>query len=239
MSQISQTNTQLAIDAKLLEFRYANAQSPTINIPAWQVKTGERLFLQGASGTGKSTLLQLLSGLLVGTGSLSVAGTDLHGLSSTQLDHFRARNIGVVFQQFNLIPYLSTLDNVVLAASLAGGAYAPSAIRAQSLLTEVGLPQTLWQQPANTLSIGQQQRVAIARALINNPQILLLDEPTSALDEENQKRFMDVLQKHLEAHSTTVIFVSHDLRLATHFDRSITFADLSSVNTVETDINAH
>ena len=238
MLKIPHAHTDLAIEIQDLVFRYPKAQAPMLSIPHWQVKAGERLFLQGASGVGKSTLLQLLCGLHVGNvgkGKLSIAGVNLAELSAAKRDAFRALHIGMVFQQFNLIPYLSILDNVVLAASLAGGAYAASVLRAQNLLDEVGLPANMWQQPAATLSIGQQQRVAIVRALINNPQLLLLDEPTSALDDDNQARFMTVLQNYLETkttdmktQATTVIFVSHDIRLAKHFDRSVALTDLSA-----------
>jgi putative ABC transport system ATP-binding protein len=234
-----QPSTQLAIEAHSFEFRYSRAQPPVVCLPEWRVAAGEQLFLRGASGTGKSTLLQLLCGLRVGTGKLSIAGTNLSELSSAKRDSFRARHIGVVFQQFNLIPYLSMLENVVVAASLAGRAYAASAERAKFLLEEVGLSETLWRQQADTLSIGQQQRVAIARALINIPQLLLLDEPTSALDEANQARFMAVLTNHLETHPTTVVFVSHDLRLAKYFERSVTLAELSPVNENGACANAH
>ena len=228
----------LAIEAHSLEYRYPNTQAPALQVPTWEVTRGEQLFLQGHSGSGKSTLLQLLCGLRIGTGALCVAGCALNKLSSSKRDNFRARNIGVVFQQFNLIPYLSMLDNVVLAATLAGGAYAASAVKAKTLLESVGLPQRLWRQPAETLSIGQQQRVAIARALINSPQILLLDEPTSALDDGNQTLFMDLLLNHLKKHDTTTIFVSHDIRLARHFDRTVALSSLLQKPLASKD-NAH
>lgn len=223
------TNSQLAICAKALTFRYSGAFDPVISIPDWQVAVGERVFLQGASGSGKSTLLQLLCGLQIGKGKLSVAETELSQLSTAKRDRFRAQNIGMVFQQFNLIPYLSSLDNVVLAASLAGRAGAASTELARSLLNDTGLELKLWKHRADILSIGQQQRVAIARALINSPQILLFDEPTSALDDVNRNLFMQVLTQHLGAHTdTTAIFVSHDTRLASYFDKSIALSDLST-----------
>jgi putative ABC transport system ATP-binding protein len=219
----------LAICAKAFTFRYSGALEPIIGIPDWKMAVGERVFLHGASGEGKSTLLQLLSGLHTGSGKLSVAGVDLAELSLAKRDRFRAQNIGMVFQQFNLIPYLSSLDNVLLAASLAGRVNSESVELARSLLKDTGLDSKLWQQTADTLSIGQQQRVAIARALINAPPILLFDEPTSALDDVNRNLFMQVLSKHLEAHTkTTAIFVSHDARLASYFDYSIAISDLSS-----------
>lgn len=223
-----QGGSHLAVCAKALTFAYSGGLDPVIRIPDWQVAIGERVFLKGASGTGKSTLLKLLCGLHTGSGKLSVAGVELAELSSAKRDRFRVQNIGVVFQQFNLIPYLSSLNNVLLAASLAGCAGAKSKRLAQSLLNDTGLEPKLWQQRADTLSIGQQQRVAISRALINSPSVLLFDEPTSALDDANRNLFMQVLTQHLEEHSdTTAIFVSHDTRLASYFDHSIALSNLS------------
>lgn len=222
------SHAQFAIEASNLKYQYPGSNQPTLTIPNWQVKTGERLFLYGASGSGKSTLLQLLCGLRIGNGQLNVAGTDLATLSVAKRNRFRAENIGVVFQQFNLIPYLSMLDNLLLAASLNKGSDNAKLSKAEALLNDVGLDSALWKQPANTLSIGQQQRVAIARALINEPQILLLDEPTSALDEDNQSRFMEVLQNYIDHHSTTTVFVSHDSRLADHFDHSVSLHGLNT-----------
>jgi len=218
----------LAIKVSELSYRYSKALADALYIPHWQVCEGERIFLQGASGIGKTTLLQLLCGLKVGGGELCITGVDTNKLSRNKRDRFRARHIGMVFQQFNLIPYLSMTDNVVLAASLAGRTRGAK-LRACSLLEQVGLPQTLWKQAAETLSIGQQQRVAIARALINTPPVLLLDEPTSALDDANQLMFMGVLQEHLDQNpTTTVVFVSHDSRLESYFDKSVALSELSS-----------
>jgi putative ABC transport system ATP-binding protein len=222
------TNRPLAICANAFTFSFSNSLDPVIRIPDWQVAVGERVFLQGASGMGKSTLLKLLCGLHTGSGKLSVAGVELAALSSAKRDCFRAQNIGMVFQQFNLIPYLSSLDNVLLAASLANRVGTPPKELAQSLLNDTGLESKFWQQPADALSIGQQQRVAIARALINSPPILLFDEPTSALDDVNRNRFMQVFTRYLEAHTdTTAIFVSHDKHLASYFDHTIALSDLS------------
>lgn len=223
------SDSNLAICAKDMTFSFSKNLDPVIQISDWQVAVGERLFLKGASGMGKSTLLKLLCGLHIGSGKLSVANVELATLSPAKRDRFRAQNIGMVFQQFNLIPYLSSLDNVLLAASLAHRVDKPLKELAQSLLNDTGLESKLWQQPADTLSIGQQQRVAIARALINSPPILLFDEPTSALDDVNRDRFMHVLAQYLEAHTeTTAIFVSHDSRLASYFNRSVALSDLSN-----------
>lgn len=228
VSPSSALSGQPAISAEALRFSYSRAQQPVINIPQWRVGAGERVFLHGASGMGKSTLLQLLNGQLIGTGHLSVAGEELSQLSTSERNRFRALNIGTVFQQFNLIPYLSSLDNVALAAMLAGQSRVESTALARSLLNDTWLAPNLWCQRAEALSIGQQQRVAIARALINAPQILLFDEPTSALDETHRNLFMQVLIRHLDRHQhTTTIFVSHDTRLTSYFDKSVCLQDLA------------
>lgn len=199
-----------------------------MNIEAWQVAQGEHVFLRGASGSGKSTLLQILAGLMVGQGAIHVAGAEVNTLSQAQRNRFRARNIGMVFQQFNLIPYLSAVDNIVLAARLAGAGEGAQA-RAQTLLDTMGLASAARLKKANALSIGQQQRVAIARALINSPPVLLLDEPTSALDDENQSLFMTMLLQYLADHANTaVVFVSHDERLSSYFQHSVNLSDISN-----------
>lgn len=222
------TERNPAIDISSLSYSYPKAALETLHIPHWQVDVGEHVFLQGASGSGKSTLLQLLCGLKVGVGKLRIAGAALGQLSQAKRDQFRARHIGMVFQQFNLIPYLSAVDNVLIAANLAG--FTKDAKKqAEHLLNQVGLSHAAWRQAANGLSIGQQQRVAIARALINSPDLLLLDEPTSALDEANQMLFINALMHHLECHpTTTVVFVSHDARLASYFERSINLINIST-----------
>ncbi|SMF39625.1 putative ABC transport system ATP-binding protein [Alteromonadaceae bacterium Bs31] len=217
-----------AIEISSLVFRYPTAEVDALSIDQWRVASGEHIFLHGVSGCGKSTLLQLLCGLRVGLGQLSIAGTQIAGLTKAKRDRFRSLRIGMVFQQFNLMPYLSVLDNVVLAASLAGLTKHAKG-RAEQLLVQVGLTKHVWKQKANALSIGQQQRVAIARALINSPELLLFDEPTSALDTCNQKQFMTVLMNHLSLNpATTVVFVSHDKRLAPYFRQTIDLSDIST-----------
>ena len=202
-------------------FQYDKAPSTLLEIPNWHVQHGERLFLEGESGSGKSTLLKLLSGLELGQGKLTVNNIELAKLSARKRDRFRARHIGVVFQQFNLIPYLTAIENILLAASLAGNSNQNANEYAKTLLSEVGLKESEWHKTEKQLSVGQQQRVAIARALINTPKLLLLDEPTSALDSENAGLFMDLLFNLLDKHTSTVIFVSHDHRHASRFERQI------------------
>ena len=217
------------IDARGLRYRWPGAAADTLHIPALQLAAGEQLFLRGPSGSGKSTLLGLLAGVLAPTGgTLRLLGQDLGGLSGAARDHLRADQLGVIFQQFNLLPYLSVRDNVTLAlrfsARRRGLATADDAGR---LLAAMGLPEPLWQRPAALLSVGQQQRVAAARALIGQPALLLADEPTSALDEDARDAFMALLQRCCAESGSALVFVSHDARLAARFPR---VADLATLN---------
>jgi putative ABC transport system ATP-binding protein len=222
-------NSELpALLLQRVKFAYTPTSDTVIDIPVWQVAKGERIFLRGASGSGKSTLLNLLSGMLLSTeGEISVAGTVLNRLSARQRDRFRAQHIGVVFQQFNLIPYLSVMDNVLLAASFAGGLSQKTRAKAEHLFAQVNLPASLYDHKAMSLSIGQQQRVAIVRALLNSPDILLVDEPTSALDADNRDAFMALLLKVVAEQEASLVFVSHDLNLAHFFEKTV---ELNEIN---------
>ena len=199
-------------------FHYPGSDQSVLNIPHWSVDAGETVFLHGASGSGKSTLLNLLSGILLPSrGSLRVLDTALNTLSSRRRDAFRARHMGVVFQQFNLIPYLSVIDNIRLAPHFA---HRPCSIdQIQAMLSALDLEIAL-KQRASHLSIGQQQRVAIARAMIHQPELLIVDEPTSSLDERNRDRFMNLLLEQVKQQNSALIFVSHDAELARHFSRA-------------------
>lgn len=189
------------------------------------VDAGKSLFLHGPSGVGKSTLLNLIGGVLLPErGGVELLGQPLGQLSAAGRDAFRADHLGFVFQQFNLIPYLSVLDNVLLpcrfSARRAARAGDPLA-EARRLLGELDLAASLATVPAAELSVGQQQRVAAARALIGRPEIIIADEPTSALDAPRQSAFIDLLLDEAKAAGSTVVFVSHDERLATHFDEKL------------------
>jgi len=216
----------LVVSIENLRFRYHRDHPPVLDIPAWSVAPGEQLFLYGPSGAGKSTLLNLLAGIVLPeSGNIEILGTSLRALSSRQRDKWRARHIGVVFQQFNLIPHLDALNNITLAAYFAGTAHAKA--RASELLSALGIQPELHNQPTAHLSIGQQQRVAIARALINQPELLIVDEPTSALDQQNRDAFMSLLLSQVAQHNTALVFVSHDLTLAESFDRVQALTDLN------------
>ncbi len=206
-----------AIELKQLAFSYKPG-GWQLQIPQLILAKGQHLFVRGASGSGKTTLLNLLSGIARGqSGELYVNGLPLHQLSSAERDTLRARQIGVVFQQLNLIPYLSVLDNTLLSSHFAGQPKAASLVRAKALLSRLGLPANIHQQPASALSVGQQQRVAIARALLPKPALLIADEPTSALDTDNRDAFMRVMLTEADANGSTVIFVSHDASLQQYF----------------------
>ncbi|MGM0571007.1 ATP-binding cassette domain-containing protein [Marinobacter sp.] len=193
---------------------------PDISLPA-----GEHLFIHGPSGSGKTTLLSLLSGLNRATlGTIQVHGQDLTRLSGGARDRLRADRTGVIFQQFNLVPYLSALDNVTLPCRLSGRRRQQAgdpATAARQLMTALGLPAETLTRKAPELSTGQQQRVAAARALIGAPPLILADEPTSALDVENRDRFVALLLEQAARTGSSVVFVSHDPALASHFSNHL------------------
>ncbi len=216
------------IEIRDLSFQYSANAKPIIQIDEWKIRSGARVFLEGESGSGKSTLLKLLSGIHRGTGVLKISQKDLSKMSNQKRNQFRANNIGMVLQQFNLIPYLSSKDNLLLAASLSRNNSKETIKKAETLLDNVGISKRDWNKYPEKLSTGQQQRIAIARALINTPNLLLFDEPTSSLDENNTYIFMKLLFKMLEQHPSTLIFVSHDQRLASHFAERVSISRFSS-----------
>ena len=214
-----------ALVVRDLEFSWPRGGNFCLKLADLAVDAGKSLFLHGPSGSGKSTLLNLIGGVLLpARGSVSLLGQPLGELSASQRDAFRADHLGFIFQQFNLIPYLSVLDNVLLpcrfSARRAKRVSEPEA-EARRLLAALDLTEALLGRPAAELSVGQQQRVAAARALIGQPEILIADEPTSALDAERQAAFVELLLSEAKRGGSAVVFVSHDLRLAQHFDQSL------------------
>lgn len=193
-----------------------------IDLPGLTLGAGERLFIEGASGSGKSTLLSIIAGVIrPDRGRVQLLGRDLGALPAAHRDRFRADHIGLIFQQFNLIPYLDAVDNVLLACRFSPRRRArcldPRA-EARRLLRSMGLdtPQLL-ERPAARLSIGQQQRVAAARALIGSPELVIADEPTSSLDPPLRERFLALLFGECAAAGSALLFVSHDPSLAPFF----------------------
>ncbi|RUO26909.1 hypothetical protein CWE09_09520 [Aliidiomarina minuta] len=204
-----------------LKFQWNKKSNWQLNIAELQIQRGEHTFIKGASGSGKSTLLSLLAGLTTAqTGQIWINGKSLQ-TSARKRDRLRAQHIGFVFQQLNLIPYLSLRENILLPAYFAKERLQELVPRADMLLERLGLGDIDPDTQANKLSIGQQQRVAIARALITKPSILIADEPTSALDTDNRDGFLQLLIRESEACGTTIVFVSHDEGLRSHFPRTL------------------
>lgn len=220
----------MAIELKGVTFTHPGAtDKPVLQIADWRVESRERVFVHGPSGSGKSTLLNLVSGLLeCREGDVSVLGERLDRMSRRARDRFRANHIGYVFQRFNLIPYLNAVDNIELAKSFSAKAGRTKGITSvQPLLEALNVEPQEWRKPTSQLSMGQQQRVAIARALVNRPELLIADEPTSSLDENNRDTFLSVLMDIVEENDMTLLFVSHDMGLARHFNRVQALDDIN------------
>jgi putative ABC transport system ATP-binding protein len=189
------------------------------------VSQGEHLFIQGPSGCGKSTLLSLLAGVQPPqSGDCEVLGFNMATLSPVQRDRLRGEHMGVVFQQFNLLPYLDVQSNALLPTRLFASRAKASAAhwgsplqQAKALADRLKLPPQVWHQPVHQLSVGQQQRVAAVRALMGSPRLLIADEPTSALDDDNQMEFIDLLLDTAQQQNASVVMVSHNARLASRF----------------------
>jgi putative ABC transport system ATP-binding protein len=217
---INTSDEDMAIELSDVVHTYASKTHnlAVLNFGKWSDDVGQQVFLSGDSGSGKSTLLNLLSGILAPEqGSIKLFGTDISQLSSSARVRFRAENIGVVFQQFNLVPYLTVAKNIELAVYLAKSSKQKLTESLSELTSGLKLPDSVLNTPVANLSVGQQQRVAIMRAFINSPQLLLIDEPTSALDNSAKDAFMTILMDMCRAQNTTMIFVSHDNSLERFF----------------------
>lgn len=226
------TQIHNAVDIQQLEFSYNKSSEPVLIIPNWQIKTQEHVFLYGPSGSGKSTLLNLLSGIIEPQkGTIELLGTDFTALSARKKDQFRAKNIGVVFQEFNLIPYLSLRENLSLTGHFASVDKHTLNASADEMFNDLDLSPNLLDAPAHALSVGQRQRVAIARALVTKPPLLIADEPTSALDTDRRNEFMALLLNVANTHNTTVIFVSHDMSLSSFFTQTVSLPDINQAST--------
>jgi putative ABC transport system ATP-binding protein len=231
---MKQTTTAIAI--RDLQFRWRADAPPTLIIDRLEVERGERLFIKGPSGSGKSTLLSLLGGVTTPQrGTLEVLGHGLHALGGARRDHFRADHIGFVFQMFNLLPYLSMVENVTLPCRFSRRRRERILSQGQSLENEalrlLGhldlADEKLLARPVTELSVGQQQRVAVARALIGAPELVIADEPTSALDADRRAAFLTLLERECMEQGITLLFVSHDASLEPLFDRTIALAELN------------
>ncbi len=222
------------IDARGIEFAWRPDEPLVIAIDEFIVARDQHLFLKGPSGSGKSTLLSLLGGVVTaGRGTVRVLGQDLAALSATRRDRFRADHVGFLFQLFNLVPYLSVLDNVLLPLRFSArrrervsGRGGPVA-EAGRLIDHLDLGPELLHRKAAELSVGQQQRVAAARALIGSPELVIADEPTSALDADRRALFVDLLRRECRAQGSALVFVSHDAGLEPLFDRTLSLPDIN------------
>ena len=229
---MSSFDDNLLINLNQVQFSYSDeSDTHVLKLPCWQVKVGESVLLIGSSGSGKSTLLNLLSGLLMpDSGQIRVAGQSLETLTERQRDRFRATQIGYVAQSFNLIPYLSAVDNIKLTQYFAKDASEQDkGLAAKPLLSELNITESQWNKPVNQLSVGQQQRVAIARAIVNKPKLLIADEPTSSLDQNNRDNFMSLLMSTADSYDMTLVFVSHDLSLSSYFERVDSMAEINKI----------
>lgn len=219
----SQASDGTALVLDRLRFAWSGSGEPDLVIPNLKLAVGERLFVSGPSGCGKSTLLGLLAGVSVPqVGSVTILGEIISSCGASARDRFRADHIGYLFQMFNLIPYLSVIENVTLPlrfSSIRSGRIPDPVGEATRLLAHLGM-EGLLDRPVTKLSVGQQQRVAAARALIGSPELILADEPTSSLDAGHSERFIELLFEECARAKTSLVFVSHDTGLAKLFDRT-------------------
>jgi putative ABC transport system ATP-binding protein len=190
-----------------------------------QIQQQEMTLLVGPSGCGKTTLISVISGILSETsGEVVLFDQSLKGLSNAEKILFRRKNIGFIFQQYNLLPALSARENAALPLIAAGFSFEKACLRADPLLAQLGLEQHLHHYPRH-LSGGQQQRVAIARALIHAPRLIICDEPTAALDAHSGKEVLSILKERTQEHKTTVLIVTHDSRIYSFADRILQMED--------------
>lgn len=191
----------------------------SISFPDFKLEKGEKMLLLGQSGCGKTTLLHILGGLMTAqTGEVTIGDTSLSSLSASQIDKFRGKHIGIIFQKSHFVKSLSVMENLVLTQKLAGVKVDKNAIR--NLLEKLNISHKENSSTKN-LSQGEQQRVAIARALVNQPDIILADEPTSALDDKNTDEVIALLEQQAAEFNATLIIVTHDNRLKERFQNRI------------------
>lgn len=223
-----------ALDIERLRFSYAGGPQ-VLDIPRLLIGRGERVLLRGPSGSGKSTLLGIVTGVLAACdGKIESLGRDLRALRPAARDALRGDRIGLVFQMFNLLPFLTVLENVLLPARFSPARRArcspDPAAEGKRLLGALGLDaREIAARPVADLSIGQQQRVAVARALLGRPELVIADEPTSALDSETRDSFLRLLMAECGTAGATLLLVSHDRAVAPLFDRQLSMDEINRV----------
>ena len=217
------------VETKSLKFQYPD-NSFHLSIPYFAVEAGEKVAVVGPSGSGKTTLLNLLAGILTPmAGSIKVEETPVSDLNDAGRRDFRIRNIGFVFQDFELLDYLSILDNILHPYRITGALKLTGEVRQRAILLaeQMGVGGHLKKHPGE-LSQGEKQRAAICRALLSQPKLILADEATGNLDPENKTRILDLLFAAVDDHGTTLLAVTHDHELLGRFDRVIDFRDFQS-----------
>ena len=240
ISGLSGTDRDCLIALKDVRFHWPGRDGFALSVDSFTLDFGEKLFLKGPSGSGKSTLLSLLCGIVSpDSGSICIDGTDIAKLGASQADRLRADKLGIIFQQFNLLPYGSMLQNVLLPLQFSSARRERASIKgtpedeAQRLLQRLGLSSDQHARGVTRLSIGQQQRVAVARAIIGSPRLIIADEPTSALDADNRDEFLNLLFEEVTRVNAGLILVSHDQSLASGFDRRMDISDIASTTATE------
>jgi putative ABC transport system ATP-binding protein len=213
-----------------LRFYWSKVADFKIYIPKLEIGRGEKVLLLGESGSGKTTLLSLICGFLSPiSGDIFLNEQKLNDLKANKKDQFRSDNIGIIFQQFNLLPYANVIDNITLPLYFSknrDSRVTNHREAALNLCRSLQLSESTIVMQANKLSVGQQQRVAVARALIGNPSLIIADEPTSSLDASTQKKFLDLMFSQIEEHKSTLLMVSHDASISNYFDRTINIKDI-------------
>ena len=230
-------DNEVVIELSGVRFAWRDSLDPVLMIEHLSILQGDRVFIEGPSGSGKSTLLSLVAGVVVPQqGTITVHDRHLHELSGAARDRCRADHIGFIYQMFNLIPYLSVMENVTLPCRFSSSRSKRAAIRsggvesdALRLLKHLGMDHgKVLKKPVTELSTGQQQRVAAARALIGMPEIVIADEPTSSLDADRREAFIQLLFSECDRENMTIVFVSHDTGLEKLFDRTIRLSDVNA-----------
>lgn len=216
----------MKIHLESIEFGYRQ-DTPLFRVPSFSIASGEAVGVFGPSGAGKTSLLKLLAGIcLPVSGTIEVGGVEVNRLSDADRRQFRNENIGLVFQDFRLLEYLSIRDNILLPFRI-GASRSPSKSdreRVDALIQRLELTDRVAAFP-RALSQGEQQRAAIGRALIASPQVILADEPTGNLDQRNKTRIRDLLLEYSRKHKVTLIMVTHDLALLDDFERVMDFSE--------------